>query len=110
MKTVGMTLRHFIQLSINSLNLSWEPTENFHDCERLLNSFWMEIGEHKKERTREGIEVVPGKQWIGAYLLWFSQSCATQLITHTREGEEVLQGNQGNRGESRPGIRLERCA
>lgn len=107
MKTVGTTLRHSIQLSINTPNLSWEPTENFHDCERLLNSFWMEVGEYRKEKTREGIEVIPGKQWIGAYLLRFLQSYTTQLITHTREGEGVLQGNPGSRGESSPRIRPE---
>ena len=54
---------------LNSLDASWEPTENFHDCERLLNSFWTEVGEHKRGKAREEIEVIPRKQWIGARLL-----------------------------------------
>ena len=64
-----------LQWLLNSLDLSWEPTENFHDCERLLNSFWLDIGEHKKEKTREGIELVPRKQWIGTYLLRSCPAC-----------------------------------
>ena len=57
------------QYLLNFLDPSWEPTENFHDCERLLNSFWAEVGEHKREKAREEIEVIPRKQWIGAHLL-----------------------------------------
>ena len=60
---------HSPKTLLNFLDLSWEPTENFHDCERLLNSFWGEVGEYKKEKTREGIEVTPRKQWIGPHFL-----------------------------------------
>jgi len=96
--TTRMTLCHSIlpKTLLNFFDLRWEPTENFHDCERLLNSFWTEVGEYKKEKTREGIEVIPRKQWIGVYTPRSCLAC-TRLIVHTREREEILQGKPGSR-------------
>jgi hypothetical protein len=69
MKRIGMSYCHsvFQKFLTRPLGFSWEPTENFLDCERLLNSFWAEAGEYKKEKAREGIVVIPRKQWIGTY-------------------------------------------
>lgn len=71
MWTIRTTQRHsiFPLHLVNSLDYSWEPPENFHDCERLLDSFWEEVGQHKRERSREGVEIFPREQWIGTHLL-----------------------------------------
>ncbi|KAF9785979.1 hypothetical protein BJ322DRAFT_757278 [Thelephora terrestris] len=53
---------------------SWEPQSNFNDCERLLNSFWAEVGEYKREKAREGIEIFPRQQWIDKEKTLFSET------------------------------------
>jgi hypothetical protein len=70
MTRIGTPYRHPVSLQclMNFHDFSWEPTENF-DCENLLKSFWKEVGDHKKERVREGVEIFPGKGWIGTLLL-----------------------------------------
>ncbi|KAF9647501.1 hypothetical protein BDM02DRAFT_2673717 [Thelephora ganbajun] len=80
MPRTGMAYRHSTppQRPVNLLDFSWEPTENFHDCERLLNSFWTEVGEHKKEKTREGTEVIPRKQWIEKEKKTFKETRETE--------------------------------
>lgn len=44
--------------------VSWEPSENVEGCERLLKSFWKEVG-HDDEDYEEGYVAEASPDWIG---------------------------------------------
>lgn len=48
--------------------LSWEPFENFKSCERLLQSFWAEIGQVNTNNTRPYIPQA-GMDTVGSEVL-----------------------------------------
>lgn len=42
---------------------TWEPAKNFSQCERLVASFWEDVGWDSVDYP-EGTEVIPSDTWI----------------------------------------------
>jgi hypothetical protein len=45
---------------------SWEPALNLEQCDRLVESFWDDIGRDNEDHP-EGTECAPSSKWIGEH-------------------------------------------
>ncbi|KAH7869770.1 uncharacterized protein C8R40DRAFT_710432 [Lentinula edodes] len=70
---------------------TWEPEEHIANCQRLLASFWQEIGTDDKDYD-PGYQCAPSEAWISLYFLR-SPSEMDLMVSH-REGKGPVRSRQ----------------
>jgi hypothetical protein len=74
----------YLMININS----WEPAVNLEQCERLVESFWDDIG-HDNADHPEGTECIPSERWIGEHT-FFRAELLSFMELHSRNGEKEI--------------------